>query len=175
MGVGMARLSTEADLHDIMPQGNPHTEAAQNASAEFRGFYDFATVFYSLDAQKCRAVSQERLPYRLSAPQCGNITDEAYVRGMEEVFAFLQGEAPAVAYAIDLAGIVKTVNYTNSGFFGEDPDAAITEALVTGHLERIGAPLPEAWAMPGTDPRGELLYEAAWRGANAADDAVKDV
>jgi predicted RND superfamily exporter protein len=29
--------------------------------------------------------------------------------------------------------------------------------------------------MPGTDPQGELLYEAAWRGANAADDSVKDV
>jgi predicted RND superfamily exporter protein len=29
--------------------------------------------------------------------------------------------------------------------------------------------------MPGTDPEGALLYEAAWRGANAADDSVKDV
>lgn len=175
VGSGMARLSTESNLLDILPQGNPHTEAALNASEEFRGFYDFATVFYSLDERKCQAASAERLPARYSAPDCGNITDEAYVRGMEEVFQFLRGEAPAVAYAIDLAGIVKTVNYTNSGFFGDDPDAAITEALLTGHLDRIGAPIPEAWAMPGTDPRGELLYEAAWRGANAADDAVKDV
>lgn len=175
VGSGMARLSTESDLLDILPQGNPHTEAALNASDEFRGFYDFATVFYSLDEGKCRTASAERLPYRLSAPACGNITDEAYVRGMEEVFRFLQGEAPAVAYAIDLAGIVKTVNYTNSGFFGDDPDAAIAQAILTGHLDRVGAPLPEAWAMPGTDPRGELLYEAAWRGANAADDSVKDV
>ncbi|MHB1262101.1 MAG: efflux RND transporter permease subunit [Thermoplasmatota archaeon] len=175
MGLGMARLSTEADLLDIMPQGNPHTDAAQNASREFRGFYDFATVFYQIDADKCGAVSEAQLPFRLSQANCGNITDEAYVRGMEEVFQFLRARAPAAEYAIDLAGIVKTVNYTNSAFFGDDPQSAIAQAIVTGHLERVGAPRPEAWTMPGSDPQGELLYEAAWRGANAADDSVKDV
>src|SRR5688500_3486280 len=77
MGLGMARLSTEADLRDIMPQGNAHTDAAQNASDEFRGFYDFATVFYQIDADKCGAVSVERLPFRLSEADCGNVTDEA--------------------------------------------------------------------------------------------------
>lgn len=175
MGLGMTRLSTESNLLDILPEGNPHTVAAQNASGEFRGFYDFATVFYAVDAAKCERVSSERMPYRLSDPACGNITDEAYVRGMEEVFQFLAAEAPATEYAIDLAGIVKTVNYTNSGYFGDDPQAAIAQAVLTGHLDRIGAPRPEAWAMPGTDPEGELLYEAAWRGANAADDSIKDV
>jgi predicted RND superfamily exporter protein len=175
MGLGMTRLSTESNLLDILPEGNPHTEAAQNASAEFRGFYDFATVFYSIDVAKCERASAERLPFRLSNPACGNVTDEAYVRGMEELFHFLRAEAPAAEYAIDLAGIVKTVNYTNSGFFGDDPQAAIAQAILTGHLDRVGAPRSEAWAMPGTDPEGELLYEAAWRGANAADDSVKDV
>lgn len=175
MGLGVVRLTAESNLLDILPEGNPHTEAAQNASAEFRGFYDFATVFYSIDSAKCQRVSAEQLPFRLSDPNCGNITDEAYVRGMEEVFHFLDREAPATEYAIDLAGIVKTVNYTNSGYFGDDPEAAIAQAILTGHLDRVGAPQPEAWAMPGTDPQGELLYEAAWRGANAADDSVKDV
>jgi predicted RND superfamily exporter protein len=175
MGLGMTRLSTEADLLDIMPQGNPHTDAAQNASAEFRGFYDFATVFYQIDADKCGAVSEGQLPFRLSDANCGNITDEAYVRGMEEVFHFLSAHAPAAEYAIDLAGIIKTVNYTNSAFFGDDPQTAIAQAIVSGHLERVGAPRPDSWTMPGTDPQGELLYEAAWRGANAADDSVKDV
>ncbi|MFA5943071.1 MAG: hypothetical protein WC876_01250, partial [Candidatus Thermoplasmatota archaeon] len=131
MGLGMTRLSTEADLLDILPRGNPHTEAAQNASAEFRGFYDFATVFYQIDADKCGAVSEERLPFRLSQANCGNITDEAYVRGMEEVFQFMRAHAPAAEYAIDLAGIVKTVNYTNSAFFGDDPQSAIAQAILT--------------------------------------------
>lgn len=175
LGAGMLQLSTESDLLLILPKGNEHTVAAQNASEEFRGFYDFATVFYQVDAAKCAAVSDESLPFRLSQADCGNITDEAYVRGMEELFHFLAREAPATAYAIDLAGIVKTVNYTNSAFFGSDPTAAIAQAVLTGHLERVGAPRPEAWSMPGTDPEGELLYEAAWRGANAADDSVKDV
>ncbi|MFA5945204.1 MAG: MMPL family transporter, partial [Candidatus Thermoplasmatota archaeon] len=94
---------------------------------------------------------------------------------MEEVFQFMRAHAPAAEYAIDLAGIVKTVNYTNSAFFGDDPQSAIAQAILTGHLERVAEPRAEAWTMPGTDPQGELLYEAAWRGANAADDSVKDV
>ncbi|HUR25616.1 MAG TPA: MMPL family transporter [Candidatus Thermoplasmatota archaeon] len=175
MGLGMSRLSTDADLLDILPRGNAHTEAAQNASVEFRGFYDFATLFYEIDEAKCKAVGEDGLPFRLSEADCGNVTDEAYVRGMEEVFVFLRAHAPAAEHAIDLAGLVKTVNYTNSAFFGDDPQAAIAQAVATGHLERVGEPRPEAWAMPGTDPQGEVLYEAAWRGAKAADGAVEDV
>lgn len=173
MGLGMARLSTEADLLLILPEGDPHTEAAQNASEEFRGFYDFITVFYKIDPAKCQAVSDAQLPYRLSTANCQNITDEAYVRGMEEVSQFVQERMPAAEYAIDLAAIVKTVNWTNSAY--ADPQAGFLQPLLGGDPEGAGQPVEGTFSMPGTDPQGEFLYEAAWRGANAADDSVKDV
>ena len=83
VGAGMTQLETDADLLKILPKDHPTTHAAQNASAEFRGFYDFVTVFYEIDPAKC-AVADQRLPYRLSETHCGNITDEVYVRGMDE-------------------------------------------------------------------------------------------
>ncbi len=173
MGLGMARLDTEADLLDILPQGDPHTMAAQNASQEFRGFYDFITVFYKADPAKCAKVSAERLPYRASQPNCGNITDEAYVRGMEEVSQFAKDRVPSAQYVIDLAAIVKTVNWTNSAY--ADPQSGFLEPILGQQPAQAGQPVEGTFAMPGTDPEGELLYEAAWRGANAADDSVKDV
>lgn len=173
MGLGMTRLSTEADLLLILPEGDPHTEAAQNASQEFRGFYDFITVFYQIDEAKCAAVSDAQLPFRLSPRNCGNITDEAYVRGMEEVSQFFRSRMPAAQYAIDLAAIVKTVNWTNSAY--ADPQAGFLAPILGGEPDGAGQPVDGTFTMPGTDPAGEALYEAAWRGANAADDSVKDV
>lgn len=173
MGAGMTRLSTEADLLLILPEGDPHTEAAQNASEEFRGFYDFITVFYQIDEAKCAAVSDAQLPLRLSPRNCGNITDEAYVRGMEELSQFFRDRMSSAQYAIDLAAIVKTVNWTNSAY--ANPQAGFLQPLLGGNAGAVGQPVDGTFAMPGTDPVGEALYEAAWRGANAADDSVKDV
>lgn len=173
MGLGMARLDTEADLLDILPQGDPHTLAAQNASREFRGFYDFITVFYKADPAKCARVSAEQLPYRLSSPNCGNITDEAYVRGMEEVSQFAKDRVPSARYVIDLAAIVKTVNWTNSAY--ADPQDGFLAPILGQQPGQAGQPVDGTFSMPGTDPQGEAQYEAAWRGANAADDSVKDV
>jgi len=175
VGLGMVRLETDADLLKILPKDDPTTAAARNASEEFRGFYDFVTVFYRIDPVKCEAVSDARLPYRMSAADCGNVTDEAYVRGMEEVGAFFQARLPAIEYRIDLAGIIKTVNWTNSGYFSDDPRRGVLSPLLEGRPERIGAPRDEAFSMPGTDPVGAAQYQAAWEGANAADDSVKDV
>ncbi|HLF16237.1 MAG TPA: MMPL family transporter [Candidatus Thermoplasmatota archaeon] len=175
MGAGMLRLETEANLLDIMPRGNEHTEAAQNASEEFRGFYDFVTVFYQIDEGKCERVSAARLPYRLSPAQCGNVTDEVYVRGMEDVWQFIQREIPAAEYDIDLAGIIKTVNWTNSGYFGNRPQDSALAPILEGDPQGVGRPVDAGFSMPGTDPMGELQYESAWRAAQAVDDSVNDV
>ena len=45
MGLGMTQLQTDADLLKILPRNHPTTLAAQNASEEFGGFYDFVEVF----------------------------------------------------------------------------------------------------------------------------------
>ncbi|MGB0653187.1 MAG: efflux RND transporter permease subunit [Thermoplasmatota archaeon] len=174
VGGGMTQLETDADLLKILPKDNPHTLAAQNATTEFRGFYDYVTFFYGIDPGKCQAASDAYLPYRASPANCGNITDEAYVRGMDEIWSFIQERIPSAQYAIDMANIIKTVNWTNSGTFGSQPDQAILAPLLAGEPDRVAQPFDEAFALPGTDPVGSLQYEAAWRGANAADDSIND-
>lgn len=175
VGGGMTQLATDSDLLKILPKDDPHTHAAQNASREFRGFYDFVEFFYEIDPEKCAAVSEAKLPHRLSEPTCDDVTDEVYVRGMEEFWQFMQERLPHAEYAIDLAGIVKTVNWTNSGIAQDDPQAGVLAPILSGEPDQAGQPRDAAYSMPGTDPVGALQYEGAWRGANAADDSVNDV
>lgn len=78
-------------------------------------------------------------------PGPNNITDEVYLRGMEELFVFLQAEVDELAWGITLSSQVKLVNYTNTGIPGG-----------------VRAPDPAAFAMPGTDPRGAQQFSSAW-------------
>ncbi len=174
-GAGFLRLETDSDLLKILPKDDPTTLAAQNASEEFRGFYDFVYFYYDIDETKCEA-AQADLPNSLSQIPCNDIRSEAYVRGMDELWRFIQAEIDFAEYAIDLANIVKIINYTNSGIAQEDP-MDILGPLLGGEAPDPTRPLPprdEAFAMPGTDPLGSFQYEAAWQGANAADDSVND-
>ncbi len=173
-GAGMAQLETDADLLKILPKDNPHTHAAYNATTEFRGFYDYVTFFYAIDEAKCGA-AQAHLPNRIGPADCGNVTDETYVRGMDEVWRFLRDRIPSAQYAIDLSGIIKTVNWTNSAHFNSRPDQSILEPLLEGRPPAIGEPDPRAYALPGTDPVGSMQYWASFQGANAADDSINDV
>lgn len=82
-----------------------------------------------------------------------NITDEVYLRGMEELFLFLQAEVPQIEWGITLASQVKIVNYTNTGVPGPG----------TGATARpVRAPDPAAFSMPGTDPQGAQQFSSAW-------------
>lgn len=174
VGLGMTQLETDADLLNILPKDHPTTHAAKNASAEFRGFYEYVTVFYEIDPEKCEKVSREQLPERVSQKDCSSIMDEAYVRGMDEVWAFTQQEIPAANYAIDLANIIKSVNWTNSGYDVSDPEGAVIDPVANADPTRLGAPRDEAFSLPGTSRDQELLYEAAFQGALAADDSISD-
>ena len=83
-----------------------------------------------------------------------NITDEVYMRGMHELFRYLQQRVPELEWAITLESQVRLVNYTNTGVPGagtgptarpvKEPDAAAYEGL------------------PGTDPAGEMQFASAW-------------
>lgn len=72
-----------------------------------------------------------------------NITDEVYLRGMEELFLYLQDGVEELAWGITLSSQVKLVNFTNTGLPGVAPD-------------------PAAFAMPGTDPVGAQQFSSAW-------------
>ncbi len=175
VGFGMFDLQTDSDLLKILPKDDPTTIAAQNASTQFRGFYDFVYIYYSIDESKCRAL-QGQLPHSRSSIGCNDVRSEAYVRGMDEFWQFAQQEIPFAEYAIDLATIVKVINYTNSGVANDDPQGAIANILA-GNVDpsKPVPPRASAFSMPGTDPVGSVQYEGAWQGANAADDSINDV
>lgn len=182
-GLGMTQLQTDSDLLKILPRDDPTTLAAQNASQEFRGFYDFVYVYYSIDEAKCEAL-QNQLPNKFGGREpdpddprsCADVRDETYVRAMDEFWGFAQSEIPFAEYAIDLSTILKVINYTNSGFADDRPQGKL-DLLLSGEWDpqNPAPPRPEAFAMPGTDPVGAFQYEAAWRGANAADESINDV
>jgi predicted RND superfamily exporter protein len=181
VGYGMIDLETDSDLLKILPKDNPTTIAAQNASTQFRGFYDFVYVYYAIDEAKCEQ-HQVLLPFKLGGPEntgdrgCADVRDETYVRAMDEFWSFAQERIPFAEYAIDLAGIVKLINYTNSGVANDDPQSAITP-LSNGEVPNPAQPVPPraaAYSMPGTDAAGSAQYEGAWQGANAADDSIND-
>ncbi|MGB1587119.1 MAG: efflux RND transporter permease subunit [Thermoplasmatota archaeon] len=176
VGAGIFQLQTDSDLLKILPKDDPTTQAAQNASTEFRGFYDFVYIYYDIDPAKCTK-AQEQLPFTLNQIGCDDVRSEAYVRGMDEFWAFAQREIAFAEYAIDLAAIVKVVNYTNSGVANDDP-AGTLQAILDGRTptpDQPFPPRPEAYALPGTDAVGSLQYEGAWQGANAVDDSINDV
>ena len=51
VGMGMTQLETDSDLLKILPKDNEHTVAAQRASEEFPGFYNYVTFFYAIDEE----------------------------------------------------------------------------------------------------------------------------
>lgn len=176
VGAGVFQLQTDSDLLKILPKDDPTTIAARNASTEFRGFYDFVYLYYDIDPAKCTDL-QSQMPFRLSEANCNDVRDETYVRAMDELWTFIQSEIPFALYSIDLANIVKSINYTNSGFAQDDP-MDVLGPLLAGQAPDPTRPLPprdEAFALPGTDPQGEVMYEGAWRGANAADESIDDL
>lgn len=73
-----------------------------------------------------------------------NITDEVYMRGMEELYLFLQHRVPELQWGITLPSQVKLVNFTNTGIPGVRP------------------PDPAAFAMPNTSPDGAQQFSSAW-------------
>ena len=73
-----------------------------------------------------------------------NITDEVYLRGMEELFLYLQARVPEMQWGITLSSQVKLVNFTNTGVPG------------------VRAPDPAAFALPGTGPEGAQQFSSAW-------------
>lgn len=182
VGMGMTQLETDSDLLKILPKDNPHTIAAQHAASEFDGFYNFVTVFYAIDEEKCDDVTDKQLPNRRlvydqngAEIECDTILHEAYIRGMDEVWNFLQERVPNAEYAIDFAQLIKVVNWTNDGYFGDSPDEALLNPLLAGDTDRIGRPPDDdAFSMPDTSHQGELLYYASYQGVLAADEAATD-
>lgn len=94
-----------------------------------------------------------------------NITDEVYMRAMEELTEFLMAEVDELQYAITLPSQIKLVNYTNTGvphpIPGEDP---------------LQPPDESAFSMPGTDAVGAQQFSSSWQSYwQASLDSIKTI
>lgn len=200
LALGIPRLRFEDNPIDAMPTGHPNTLAAENLTYHFPGSAYASPVFVSVDPSKWAAGNahlpnrvpldrvpapggQDPLPTQaadllnqlleqasggqappLAEPVPGplNITDEVYMRGMHELFRYLQARVPELKWAITLESQVRLVNYTNTGIPGP----------ATGpSAQPVREPDPAAFAMPGTDPEGEMQYASAWSTYYAASPA----
>lgn len=177
---GASRLVFDEDPFDALPTGDPHAQAAERLIGGFAGNAYASPVFVSVAPDKW-AMANQQLPNR--APQGSgsaspletllrgqgvvtataypgplNITDEVYMRGMDEMYEFVRARVPEVTWGITLPSEVRLVNYTNTGIPG------------------VRAPDPAAFTMPGTGPDGAVQYQAAWQTFFASSpDAVKTI
>ncbi|MBW3583728.1 MAG: MMPL family transporter, partial [Euryarchaeota archaeon] len=141
MGYGVTKITTDVDVADVLPRGDPNTAAAKNITAQFKSAYTqqgtvaFHTnpTVWQEDAKKISSSSRARTMDRYDLGAY-NITDEVYVRAMEEFFTFVTDHTDGrIASAISVPGFYKLINWTVAG--GED-----------------GPPNEAAYRLPPSDP-----------------------
>ncbi len=156
LAAGMTQLRFEDNQIDLLPRGNPHTEAARNVSEAFPYNYFVASIDLVIDPDKWAAANAQ-LPYRLTTPQPYNVTDEVYIRAAEEFNLFFLEQVPSAVYNITLDSYVRLINYTNTG------------SCLWAELGLCAQrPDPRAFdRLPGTDPAGEQQFYMAWHTIDA--------
>jgi len=141
-GYGITMIDTDVDVADVLPRGNGNTTAAKNLSSEFQStFTQQVTLQIDKNPSQCLKDSQRELPNRPpGSVDCGNITDEVYIRAMDEMFRHIRDnpETP-VEYNIAPSSFYKLINWTIEG--GQDAPRT-------------------AFALPATDEEGAQRYES---------------
>jgi predicted RND superfamily exporter protein len=153
MGYGVSTITTNVDVADVLPRGNPNTDAAQNLTERFRStFTQQVTLQLHVDESGARwREDNAKLTHRVSslilAPDSGlpplpidlpgqagplvinvapdplNITDEVYVRAIEELVDFIQ-ERTDFSRSISISNIYALINWTIAGGQNGAPDDA---------------------------------------------------
>lgn len=143
LGAGVTDLDVNVNESDELTRGTGDHEAALAVADDFNATHQLGfTWHFTTNPQQCRNDDADELPAR--PPQqaaCGNITDEVYVRAMEEAFAFLhdhsyepgegifvEDEDEPVRSPVEaqhgLPALVKLANWTIAGGQGQAPDDA---------------------------------------------------
>ena len=166
LGFGVSRITTEVDVADVLPRGNPNTEAAHALSREFKStFTQQVTLQLHVDgsgeawardnallvhrASTCPPLGggaggnltpppvpglpplpvpvppvpvppvtipgvTDSAPLRGVQPDAANITDEVYVRAMDELVRFVS-ERTSFDRAITVSNLYSLLNWTAAG------------------------------------------------------------
>lgn len=148
-GYGVTTITTNVDVADVLPRGNPNTEAAQHLTERFRSTFTQQVTFQvHVDESGTRwAADNAKLVHRGSNPVSGptgipievpdglpdlplpvpetpvpvaaapdpqNITDEVYVRAIEEMVDFIQASTN-FSRSISISNIYALINWTIEG------------------------------------------------------------
>ncbi len=165
-GYGVAQITTNVDVADVLPRGNYNTEAAHDLTEKFRStFTQQVTLQLHVDDDPGHAHwtrDNAKLLFRgqglggtpadalLGPVQAGaslaalpnNITDEVYVRAIDELVRFVEARTDFTR-SISISNIYSLINWTIAGGDGSGNG---------------GNPAPEsAFALPGYQTRQEAL------------------
>ncbi|HJQ93693.1 MAG TPA: MMPL family transporter [Candidatus Thermoplasmatota archaeon] len=156
MGFGVSTITTNVDVADVLPRGNPNTDAAHNLTERFRSTFTQQVTFqvHVDESGDHWREDNEKLQYRVTsqalAPDSGapplpvplpgkvgpavikvdpdpsNITDEVYVRAIEEMVDYIQAHTD-FSRSISISNIYALINWTVAGGQrGDAPDSAFS-------------------------------------------------
>ncbi|MBI2077001.1 MAG: MMPL family transporter [Euryarchaeota archaeon] len=154
--VGATKLTTNVDVADVLPRGDGNTTAAHTLTDEFKSaFTQQVTLQFHVDVSYTGPTqfqcgpnwvkdNQEKLAFRRTTPQCGNITDEDYIRAVDQALHKIREYDELIASTIALSDLFRLINWTIAG--GQEASDS-------------------AYSLPDTSREGEILYSAVHNGA----------
>jgi predicted RND superfamily exporter protein len=124
-GFGITLITTNVDTADVLPRGNPNTDAAKNLTAQFRSTFTQQVTFQlHVDEEGSDWAAGNALhPYRSSPVDQNNITDEVYLRAMQELQLFVQSQTN-FDRTISINNIYALINWTIAGGEGIAEESA---------------------------------------------------
>ena len=177
-GYAASAVTTNVDVADVMPRGDPNTAAAKNLTSTFKSSFTQAVTwqFRAIDVNNStqmdlyRSENAEKLPNRIDAggfaeQQPANITDELYIRAMAEVIEYVTSQEPFTG-STGVPDFFKLINWTIAGGNND------TQRRFLGTLG------DEPFELPPTSEAGEMQYLAVHQGVfnvGAVYDAVDAV
>jgi predicted RND superfamily exporter protein len=152
LGYGVSTITTNVDVADVLPRGNPNSDAAHNLTARFRStFTQQVTLQLHVDTHGRWDADNQRLTNRQTSMTFGsdspvsglpiplpdkagplvvnvkpnqmNITDEVYVRAMDELVHYVESRTD-FNRAISISQLYALINWTVAGGQGQAPDSA---------------------------------------------------
>jgi uncharacterized protein len=147
-GYGVSTITTNVDVADVLPRGDPNTEAAHDLTERFKSTFtqQVSLQLHVDETGLAWARDNARLTHRGAVPPAGgsarppdpgNITDEVYVRATAELVEFVQ-ERTSFDRAITVSNLYALLNWTLEGGDGSGGQPAAPESAfsVPGYRTR---------------------------------------
>ncbi len=177
-------ITTNVDVADVLPRGDPNTDAAHNLTQKFKSSFTQQVTFqfHTLDVNDSRQrdlyeQANRSLPDRRTDARPWNITDEVYVRAEADIVDRVVHTKPFVG-SVGAPDFYKLLNWTLAGGDSAglcNPSSATQCANVPQQLSGQGN---ASFSLPDTSPQGEARYctlQAAVSGYCNGQDAGQDV